>query len=89
MKNQNIASTVISSRLMVSTDIIYHKDELIGDYYQYETWVLSADKRVKSDKEIHGTCQKLDNVLLKKATNSHNGLVLKLTNLLKSTYLNN
>jgi hypothetical protein len=71
--NQNIASTVITDKVRVSTAIIYYPNEFFGDYYQYETWIFSKDERVKPVMKIYGTSGSSDNDrLINRATALHN-----------------
>lgn len=85
MKNQNIAGTIITDKVRVSTAIIYYANEFFGDYYQYETWIFSKDERVKSVMKIYGISGSGDNIkLIDRATALHNRIARILTNKLKS-----
>lgn len=52
--NKNIASTIISDTVRVSSATIFYEN-WFGNYYQYETLVFSKDERVPFSQEIHGT----------------------------------
>lgn len=84
MKNQNIASTIITDKVRVSSAIIYYENHSFGDYYQYETWIFSTDERIKSRMKIYGTSSWPDNKkLIERATALHNRLSLILSTKLK------
>jgi len=78
--NVNIASTIITDKVRVSSAIIYY-NEWFGEYYQYETWIFSKDERIKSRMKIYGTSTCGNNAkLIERATALHNRLSEILTN---------
>lgn len=82
--NKNIASTIISDTVRVSSATIFY-ESWFGNYYQYETLVFSKDSRVEFQQEIHGTnhsdgCESL----LEATKQYHTEKAKELTNLLKN-----
>lgn len=55
LENFNIASTIITDKIRVSSAAIFYENSFFGDYYQLETWVFSTDPTVKNKQIIHGT----------------------------------
>lgn len=53
-KNFNIASTIITDKIRVSSAAIFY-EEFFGNYYLLETWIFSDDPTIKSRQIIHGT----------------------------------
>jgi len=70
--NINLAITIITDKIRVSTAAIYYS-EWFGEYYQYETWIFSNDKmHQKNVMVIHGTHGgDLDENMVKKSKHIH------------------
>lgn len=62
-QNKNLASTVITDNVRVSTAAIYY-DEWFGERWQIETFIFSKDERVKTSQiKIHGNVSCEDYVI--------------------------
>jgi hypothetical protein len=58
-ENIDLGKTKITDEVRVSSAAIWY--DVLGGYYQYETWVFSEDKNFKSEHTIHGTSKDWDN----------------------------
>lgn len=77
-QNKNLASTIITDKIRVSTAAIYY-DEWFGERWQIETFIFSKDERVKTSQvNIYGSLYNEDYVnnpetrMIKNAIKIHN-----------------
>lgn len=76
-QSKNLASTVITDKIRVSTAAIYY-DEWFGERWQIETFIFSSDERIRTRMIIHGSDSFEDNVIeskgsiIEKAIKIHN-----------------
>ena len=62
-QNKNLASTIITNKIRVSTAAIYY-DEWFGERWQIETFIFSEDERIKTSQvAIHGNVSSEEDVI--------------------------